>query len=68
MAPPIGGPRPDLTTVPLYDVEPSHVVLATRAGDRSRLVAAFRKSAQAHLTGPDPADPADPAGLPPGAV
>jgi hypothetical protein len=47
-----GSPRPDLTTVPLSDVEPSHVVLATRAGDRSRLVAAFRKSAQAHLTGP----------------
>ncbi|HEX8006476.1 MAG TPA: LysR family transcriptional regulator [Trebonia sp.] len=47
--------RPDLTTIPLHDVEPSHVVLATRAGDRSRLVAAFRKSAQAHLTGPEPA-------------
>lgn len=45
-------PRPDLTTVPLHDVEPSHVVLATRAGDHSRLVAAFRKSAQALLTGP----------------
>jgi DNA-binding transcriptional LysR family regulator len=48
-------PRPDLTTVPLHDVEPSHVVLATRAGDRSRLVADFRKSAQALLTGRDPA-------------
>jgi hypothetical protein len=46
--------RPDLTTIPLHGVEPSHVVLATRAGDRSRLVAAFRKYAQAHLTGPDP--------------
>jgi len=45
--------RPDLTTVPLADVEPSHVVLATRADDRGRLVAAFRKSAQALLTGPD---------------
>ena len=45
-------PRPDLTTVPLHGVEPGHVVLATRAGDRSRLVAAFRKSAQACLTGP----------------
>jgi DNA-binding transcriptional LysR family regulator len=50
--------RPDLTTVPLEGVEPSHVVLATRAGDRNRLVAAFRKSAQAHLTGPGPAEPA----------
>jgi DNA-binding transcriptional LysR family regulator len=48
-------PRPDLTTVPLHDVEPSHVVLATRADDRSRLVADFRKSALALLTGPDPA-------------
>jgi len=46
-------PRPDLTTVPLHDVEPSHVVLATRAGDHSRLVAAFRKSAHALLSGPD---------------
>ena len=54
--------RPDLTTVPLEGVEPSHVVLATRAGDRRRLVAAFRKYAQAHLTGPGPG-PAAPDGL-----
>ena len=47
-----GSPRPDLTTIPLHGVEPSHVVLATRAGDRGRLVAAFRKCAQALLTGP----------------
>jgi len=46
------GIRPDITLVPLADVEPSHVVLATRADDHSRLVAAFRKYAQAHLTGP----------------
>jgi DNA-binding transcriptional LysR family regulator len=45
-------PRPDITTVPLQGVEPSHVVLATRAGDRSRLVSAFRKLAEAHLNGP----------------
>jgi DNA-binding transcriptional LysR family regulator len=44
--------RPYITTVPLEGVEPSHVVLATRAGDRSRLVAAFRKLAEAHLTRP----------------
>jgi hypothetical protein len=44
--------RPDLTTVALDGVEPSHVVLATRAGDRNRLVAAFRKTAQALLVGP----------------
>ncbi|HEY0228434.1 MAG TPA: LysR family transcriptional regulator [Mycobacterium sp.] len=44
--------RPDITTVPLEGVEPSHVVLASRAGDRSRLLAAFRKLAEAHLTGP----------------
>ncbi|MCW2871121.1 MAG: LysR family transcription regulator [Streptomyces oryziradicis] len=50
--------RPDLTTVPLNGVEPSHVVLATRAGDHNRLVAAFRKSAETHLTGPGPAKPA----------
>jgi hypothetical protein len=38
----------------LENVEPSHVVLATRAGDRSRLVAAFRKLAEAHITAPAP--------------
>ncbi|GAA1928544.1 hypothetical protein GCM10009753_72950 [Streptantibioticus ferralitis] len=43
--------RPDLTTVPLEGVEPSHVVLATRAGDRNRLLAAFCTVAEAHLTG-----------------
>ncbi|MGN9780801.1 LysR substrate-binding domain-containing protein [Nonomuraea sp. ZG12] len=43
--------RPDLTTIPLEGVEPSQVVLATRAGDRDRLVTAFRKLAGAHLTG-----------------
>ncbi|GAA3824174.1 LysR family transcriptional regulator [Streptomyces coacervatus] len=46
--------RPDLTTVPLHGVEPSHVALATRAGDRGRLVADFRKCARSHLTGTDP--------------
>jgi DNA-binding transcriptional LysR family regulator len=46
-----GQVRPDLTTIPLHDVAPSHVILATRAGDRNRLVAAFRKAAQDCLTG-----------------
>ncbi|MBM7784106.1 hypothetical protein [Tenggerimyces flavus] len=46
------GLRPDLTAVPLEGVEPSHVVLATRAGDRRRLVTAFRKVAQAQFTRP----------------
>jgi hypothetical protein len=46
--------HPDLTTVPLPGVEPSHVALATRAGDHGRLVTAFRKLAHAHLTGPEP--------------
>ena len=50
--------RPDLTTIPLHDVAPSHVVLATRAADRGRLVAAFRKSAQDCLTGPGRGKPA----------
>jgi hypothetical protein len=45
--------RPDLTAIPLDGVDPSHVVLATRADDRSRLVAAFRKYAQAHLVRPE---------------
>ena len=49
---PVSSVRPDLTTVPLDGVEPSHVALATRAGDRGRLVTAFAKCAQAHLDGP----------------
>jgi LysR substrate binding domain len=48
---PGGSIRPDLTTIPLHGVAPSHVILATRAADRSRLVAAFRRSAQHCLTG-----------------
>jgi DNA-binding transcriptional LysR family regulator len=52
--------RPDLTTIPLEGVDPSHIVIATRADDRSRLLADFRKCARAHLTGRGaPADPAD---------
>jgi DNA-binding transcriptional LysR family regulator len=46
--------HPALTTVPLEGVDPVHVVLATRANDRGRLVAAFRKCAHAHLTGSNP--------------
>jgi DNA-binding transcriptional LysR family regulator len=41
----------ELTTVPLEGVESAHVVVATRADDRNRLVAAFAKLAQACLTG-----------------
>lgn len=44
--------RPDLTTVPLADVSPSQVAVATRAGERNRLVVAFRKCAEAFLTAP----------------
>ena len=51
--------RPDLTTIPLHGVPPSHVILATRAADRGRLVADFRKSAHDCLTGPGPGEPAD---------
>ncbi|WP_049567263.1 LysR family transcriptional regulator [Nocardiopsis sp. SBT366] len=51
------GLHPSLTTVPLHGVEPSQVVLATRTGDRSRLVTAFRKHAEALLTGTHPAGP-----------
>jgi len=50
--------RPDLTTVPLEGVAPSHVVLATRADERSRLVAAFGKFARARLSGPGREEPA----------
>lgn len=53
--------RPDLTTAPIGDIEPSHVVLATRAEERSRLVTAFRKCARSHLTGPVTATDSQPA-------
>jgi DNA-binding transcriptional LysR family regulator len=43
--------RPGLTTVPLEGVEPCQVVLATRAGEKNRLVTAFRKIARTTLTG-----------------
>ncbi|MBO2466127.1 LysR family transcriptional regulator [Actinomadura violacea] len=49
-------PRPDLVAIPLDGVDPSHVVLATRAGDRSGLAAAFRRCAEACLTGPPAGD------------
>lgn len=48
---PVASVRPDLATVPLDGVEPSHVALATRAGDRGRLVSAFAKCARARLPG-----------------
>lgn len=51
--------RPDLTAIPLDGVDPAHVALATRADDRSRLVAAFRRYARDRLTGPVSNSPAD---------
>jgi DNA-binding transcriptional LysR family regulator len=48
--------HPELTTIPLDDVGPSHVVLASRADDRNRLVAAFSKCARDCLTGPTPSE------------
>jgi DNA-binding transcriptional LysR family regulator len=41
--------RHDLTTVPIEGIEPCKVVLATRANDRSHLVAAFRDAARTRL-------------------
>ncbi len=42
--------RQDLTSIPVEGIEPCQVVLATRVNERSRLVKAFRESAQTHLT------------------
>ena len=50
----MGDLRPDVTAIPLEGVEPSHVVLATRADDHSRVVGAFRRYAREHLAGPIP--------------
>jgi DNA-binding transcriptional LysR family regulator len=47
-----GQVRPDLTMIPLDGVEPGRVILATRAGDRGRLITAFRKAATGLLTAP----------------
>ncbi|MEV6051312.1 hypothetical protein [Streptomyces sp. NPDC052107] len=47
---------PDLAAVPLEGVEPGHVVLATRAGERRRLLTAFRLAARSCLTAPSPTD------------
>ena len=47
----VGSPRPRPHHDPAGRRRAGHVVLATRAGDRGRLVAAFRKCAQALLTG-----------------
>ncbi|WNV86396.1 LysR family transcriptional regulator [Umezawaea sp. Da 62-37] len=43
--------RRDVTTVPIAGDEPYRVVLATRVDDPNPLVAVFRDSARAHLTG-----------------
>jgi hypothetical protein len=45
--------RQDLTSVPIEEIELCQVVLAARAGERSRLATAFRESARTHLTGRD---------------
>lgn len=45
------GFREDLTTVPIEGIAPSQVVLATRAGDRGRLVRRFRDIALDQLRG-----------------
>ncbi len=42
--------RPDVVMIPLLGVDPSHVVLVTRAGDRNALLTAFRRFAKSHLT------------------
>lgn len=47
-----GALRPDVVVVPLEGVDPAHVVLASRAEDRGRLVTGFRRVAREHLTGP----------------
>jgi DNA-binding transcriptional LysR family regulator len=42
--------RDDLASMPIKDVDPCQVVVATRADDHSALVADFHLSARAHLT------------------
>jgi len=48
--------RPDITAIPLHGVEPSHVALATRAGEHNRLLSAFRRAAHALLRAPSDAE------------
>ncbi|MEU0529636.1 LysR substrate-binding domain-containing protein [Amycolatopsis tolypomycina] len=47
--------RPDVTIVPLADVEPCQVVLATRAGEGNALLASACRTLEAHLTSPEAA-------------
>ncbi len=47
-----GALRPDLRAVPVDDVDPVTVVLATRAGDRRPLVTDFARLAMARLSRP----------------
>ncbi|MBM2620466.1 LysR family transcriptional regulator [Actinoplanes sp. LDG1-06] len=49
--------RPDVTSVPLHGVEPSHVVIATRAQESSHLVRAFETLARTYLPVGGPRNP-----------
>ncbi|MER6825286.1 hypothetical protein ABT352_04800 [Streptosporangium sp. NPDC000563] len=42
--------HPDVTGIPVHGVEPSQLVLATRAGDDNRLLAPLLEAARTHLT------------------
>ncbi|MFF5108492.1 LysR substrate-binding domain-containing protein [Streptosporangium sp. NPDC000509] len=42
--------HPDVTGIPMHGVDPSQVVLATRAGDDNRLLAPLLEAARTHLT------------------
>nr|WP_225956758.1 LysR family transcriptional regulator [Amycolatopsis lexingtonensis] len=46
--------RPDLTTVPIEDIEPARVVLAARAGDDNPLITDFRNTWAADAPAPAP--------------
>ena len=50
-----GAIRPDLTTVPIRDIGPGHVVVATRCAERNPLVDVFVECARSHF-GPPPGE------------
>lgn len=49
-----GAPRPDLKAIPVTDIDPCSIALATRTDDHRGSLASFRESARRHLSASTP--------------